>query len=136
MLISLTNYLIFFYFIFWSSKDLEASSNLNVLLIIVDDLRPALGSYEDPLALTPNIDRLSSVSYRQVIVKNSYKKADVRGILKNPFSLPLTLISTDFLLLLWASLDVSRQGKVSRIYVKKADGNGIILEFFKNLDQN
>ena len=67
-----------------SSTDLEASSNgpnLNVLLIIVDDLRPALGSYEDPLALTPNIDRLSSVSYRQVIVKNSYKKADVRGIL-------------------------------------------------------
>ena len=85
MLISLTNYLIFFYFIFSSSKDLEASSNLNVLLIIVDDLRPALGSYEDPLALTPNIDRLSSVSYRQVIVKNSYKKAYVRGILKNPF---------------------------------------------------
>ena len=54
-----------------SSTDLEASSNgpnLNVLLIIVDDLRPALGSYEDPLALTPNTDRLSSVRYRQVIV--------------------------------------------------------------------
>ena len=71
MMISLTNSLIFFYLIFMSSKDLEASSNgpnLNVLLIIVDDLRPALGSYEDPLALTPNIDRLSSVSYRQVIL--------------------------------------------------------------------
>ena len=84
MLISLTNSLIFFYFIFSSLKDIEAISNgpnLNVLLIIVDDLRPALGSYEDPLALTPNIDRLSSVSYRQVIVKNSYKKADFRGIL-------------------------------------------------------
>ena len=88
MLISLTNSLIFFYLILITSKDLEASDNgpnLNVLLIIVDDLRPALGSYEDPLALTPNIDRLSSVSYRQVIVKNSYKKADVRGILKDSF---------------------------------------------------
>ena len=60
-----------------SSKDLEASSNgpnLNVLLIIVDDLRPALGSYEDPLALTPNIDRLSSVSYRQVILSRIHTK--------------------------------------------------------------
>lgn len=36
----------------------------NVLLIIIDDLRPALGCYGDPLALTPNMDRLSSVSYR------------------------------------------------------------------------
>ena len=77
MLISLTNSLIFFYFIFSSLKDLEASSNgpnLNVLLIIVDDLRPALGSYEDPLALTPNIDRLSSVSYRQVILSRIHTK--------------------------------------------------------------
>ena len=103
-----------------SSTDLEASSNgpnLNVLLIIVDDLRPALGSYGDPLALTPNIDRLSSVSYRQVIVKNSYKKADVRGNLKNPLS--LTPNSTDYLLSL-------RQGQVSRISVKTALGNIII----------
>jgi hypothetical protein len=89
MLISLTNSLIFFFFIFMTSKDVEASDNgpnLNVLLIIVDDLRPALGTYEDPLALTPNIDRLTYVSYRQVIVKNSYRKAEVCGILKDPFS--------------------------------------------------
>ena len=120
MLISLTNSLIFLYLIFISSTDLEASSNgpnLNVLLIIVDDLRPALGSYKDSLALTPNIDRLSSVSYRQVIVKNSYKKADVRGNLKNPLS--LTPNSTDYLLSL-------RQGQVSRISVKTALGNIII----------
>jgi len=31
----------------------------NVLFIIVDDLKPLLGCYEDPLAKTPNIDRLA-----------------------------------------------------------------------------
>lgn len=31
----------------------------NVLLICVDDLRPALGCYGDKLAITPNIDRLA-----------------------------------------------------------------------------
>ena len=32
----------------------------NVLLIIADDLRPALGCYSDPVAQTPHIDRLAS----------------------------------------------------------------------------
>ncbi len=32
----------------------------NVLLICVDDLKPALGCYGDPLAKTPNLDRLAS----------------------------------------------------------------------------
>ena len=32
----------------------------NVLFIAVDDLRPALASYGDPIAITPNIDRLAS----------------------------------------------------------------------------
>ena len=36
----------------------------NVLLIVVDDLRPALGAYGDPLAITPNIDRLAMVSLK------------------------------------------------------------------------
>jgi len=35
-------------------------SRPNVLLILVDDLRPALGCYGDPLARTPNIDRLAA----------------------------------------------------------------------------
>ena len=36
----------------------------NVLHIIVDDLRPALGSYGDPVAKTPAIDRLATLGVR------------------------------------------------------------------------
>ena len=37
----------------------EAANRPNVLFIMVDDLRPALGCYGDPLAITPNIDRFA-----------------------------------------------------------------------------
>jgi arylsulfatase A-like enzyme len=33
-------------------------ARLNVLFIAVDDLKPAIGAYGDPLAITPNLDRL------------------------------------------------------------------------------
>ena len=36
----------------------------NVLLILVDDLKPALGCYGDPAAKTPNIDRLAARGLR------------------------------------------------------------------------
>ncbi|QDU57333.1 sulfatase [Aeoliella mucimassa] len=36
------------------------ASSPNVLLICVDDLKPTLGCYGDPLAQTPNIDRLAA----------------------------------------------------------------------------
>jgi hypothetical protein len=41
----------------------------NVLLICVDDLKPALGCYGDPLAKTPNIDQLAS---RSVVFQRAY----------------------------------------------------------------
>lgn len=34
----------------------------NILFIIVDDLRPALGCYYDSFAITPNIDRIAEQS--------------------------------------------------------------------------
>ena len=37
-----------------------ASAKPNVLLICVDDLRPAIGAFGDPHAKTPNIDRLAA----------------------------------------------------------------------------
>lgn len=39
-----------------------AADQPNVLFIAIDDLRPSLGCYGDPLAKTPNIDRLSSTA--------------------------------------------------------------------------
>ena len=36
----------------------------NVLLILVDDLKPALGIYGDPVAVSPNIDRLAEMGIR------------------------------------------------------------------------
>ncbi|WP_379024397.1 sulfatase [Parapedobacter deserti] len=36
----------------------------NVLLILVDDLRPAIGAYGDRLAITPNMDKLAANGFR------------------------------------------------------------------------
>ncbi|RZC42461.1 iduronate 2-sulfatase [Asbolus verrucosus] len=41
----------------------------NVLLLIIDDLRPSLGTYGDPNARTPNIDNLASKSF---VFNNAY----------------------------------------------------------------
>lgn len=50
-------------------KLVAASDKPNVLLICVDDLKPTLGCYGDPLAKTPNIDRLAS---RSVLFESAY----------------------------------------------------------------
>ena len=43
----------------------HAKSDLpNVLLILVDDLKPSLGSFGDPVAISPNIDRLAGQGMR------------------------------------------------------------------------
>ncbi len=49
-----------------SSPALSSSngSKPNILLILVDDLKPALGSYGDEHAISPNIDRLASMGIR------------------------------------------------------------------------
>lgn len=38
----------------------SASSKFNVLFIAVDDLRPELGCYGNPVVRTPNLDRLAA----------------------------------------------------------------------------
>jgi iduronate 2-sulfatase len=38
----------------------EKQEKMNVLFISIDDLRPAMACYDDPLAITPNMDRLAS----------------------------------------------------------------------------
>ena len=47
-----------------SASKSGAEERPNVLLILVDDLKPALGCYGDPHAKTPNIDKLASRGIR------------------------------------------------------------------------
>lgn len=42
----------------------DAAERLNVVLICVDDLKPTLGCYGDPVAVTPNIDALAKRGVR------------------------------------------------------------------------
>ena len=41
------------------SPSVSSLSRPNILLIVVDDLKPALGCYGDKKAVTPNIDSLA-----------------------------------------------------------------------------
>lgn len=42
----------------------SAQDRPNVLLILVDDLKPAIGAYGDPVAVTPAMDRLAGMGMR------------------------------------------------------------------------
>ena len=72
----------------------EPSARPNVLLVMIDDLRPALGCYGDAAAISPNIDRLADEGMR---FTNGYSACNVcspsrAAILtgKNPARLLLT----------------------------------------------
>ena len=54
----------------------QTTQKKNILFIAVDDLKPLLGCYGDPLAKTPNIDRLAS---RGAIYTHSYCQQAVSG---------------------------------------------------------
>ena len=47
-----------------ATEETATQQRPNVLLLLVDDLKPAIGAYGDPLAVTPNIDRLATRSVR------------------------------------------------------------------------
>lgn len=65
--------------------DAAAAERLNVLFIAVDDLRPTLGCYGDPTAVTPNIDRLAAAgitfnrAYCQEAVCNPSRASIITG---------------------------------------------------------
>ncbi|MCA9072492.1 MAG: sulfatase-like hydrolase/transferase, partial [Planctomycetaceae bacterium] len=48
----------------YSAEEPSGASRPNVLFIAVDDLRPSIGCYGDPMAVTPNLDRLARRSVR------------------------------------------------------------------------
>lgn len=41
----------------------SAIKSRNIILIMADDLRPAMGCYHDKNAITPNIDKLAATSF-------------------------------------------------------------------------
>ena len=61
---------------------LRSTKGRNVLLIIVDDLKPVLGAYGDRAAFTPNIDRLAA---RGTIFKNAFAQQAVCGPSRTSF---------------------------------------------------
>ncbi len=52
------------------------NSNKNILFIAVDDLKPLIGAYGDPIAKTPNIDRLAAMG---TLFTNAYCQQAVSG---------------------------------------------------------
>lgn len=58
------------------SADKEKSTPKNILFIVVDDLKPLIGAYGDPIAQTPHIDELAR---RGTLFSGSYCQQAVSG---------------------------------------------------------
>lgn len=58
----LLSFAIFFGLLTTATLSVLAGDRPNVLMILVDDLRPSLGCYGDPIAKSPSIDRLAASS--------------------------------------------------------------------------
>jgi iduronate 2-sulfatase len=77
-----------------------AAPRPNVLFIVVDDLRTALGSYGDATAITPNIDRLAASSllfthaYAQQAVCNPSRQSFLSG--RRPDSIRVWNLTSHF----------------------------------------
>ncbi|QXD22565.1 sulfatase [Opitutia bacterium ISCC 51] len=60
----LNNHSLFLLFLCFIGTLLRGADRPNVLLILVDDLKPTIGAYGDSVAVTPQIDRLASEGMR------------------------------------------------------------------------
>ncbi len=69
-----------------SSIETASQTRPNILFIAVDDLRPSMGCYGDPVAITPNMDRLAARgvqfdrAYCQVAVCNPSRASLMTGL--------------------------------------------------------
>lgn len=74
------------FLLFCLAGSLTAKDRLNVLFIAIDDLRPTLACYDDPVAQTPNIDRLAASgttflrAYCQEAVCNPSRASIITGL--------------------------------------------------------
>jgi len=69
---------------------LAAQTKKNILLIAVDDLKPNIGSYGDPVARTPNIDRLAS---RGLLFEHAYTNQAVCSPSRNALLTGITPVT-------------------------------------------
>ena len=82
---------------------MENAGRTNVLFITMEDLQPILGCYGDPLAHSPNLDRLAA---RGVVFTNAHCQAPVCG----PSRMPSVIVPST---LFWMPL--KRRWKKDRI---------------------
>ena len=62
-----------FLFTACSPQNKESKKKPNILFISIDDLRPTLGVYDDPIAISPNIDQLASegITFREAFCQSA-----------------------------------------------------------------